>query len=113
MAKIPEAQNRLFKNVFVCKKCQIKQKADPQKILKGKVKCRKCNEYLFRYFKNKRGRLVKLFLDEIKLDNVGITTLKNGKEPTCPSCNSKLGVITLIKGRPSLKVNRGSIDMRT
>ena len=41
-SKIPEAQNRLFKNVFVCKNCQSKMRADPQKILKGKVKCRKC-----------------------------------------------------------------------
>ena len=47
MAKIPEAQNRLFKNVFVCKKCKTKIKADPQKILKGKVKCRKCKSTAF------------------------------------------------------------------
>ena len=44
MAKIQEAQNRLYKNVFVCKNCQTKIKADPQKILKAKVKCRKCKK---------------------------------------------------------------------
>ena len=51
MAKIPEAQNRLFKNVFVCKNCKVKMKADIQKILKGKVKCRKCGKGAFRPIK--------------------------------------------------------------
>ena len=53
MAKILEASNRLFKNVFVCKNCQSKIKADPQKILKGKVKCRKCKKGAFRPLKKK------------------------------------------------------------
>jgi len=53
MAKIPEAQKRLFKNIFVCKKCQTKIRADPQKILKGKVKCRKCKKKAFRPLKKK------------------------------------------------------------
>jgi len=53
MAKIAEAQNRLFKNVYVCKKCQTKIRAEPQKILKGKVKCRKCKKIAFRPLKKK------------------------------------------------------------
>jgi len=53
MAKIPEAQNRLFKNMFVCKKCKTKVRADPQKILKGKVKCRKCKRTAFRPLRKK------------------------------------------------------------
>ena len=53
MAKIIEASNRLYKNVFVCKKCQSKIRADPQKILKGKVKCRKCKKRAFRPLKRK------------------------------------------------------------
>ena len=53
MAKIPEAQNRLFKNIFVCKKCKSKIRADPQKILKGKVRCRKCAKDAFRPLKRK------------------------------------------------------------
>lgn len=53
MAKIPEATNRIFKNVFVCKSCQTKSKADPQKILKGKVKCRKCKKKAFRPLRKK------------------------------------------------------------
>jgi len=53
MAKIPEAQNRLFKNVFICKKCHSKVRAHPEKILKGKVKCRKCKKNAFRAVKKK------------------------------------------------------------
>ena len=53
MAKILEAQNRLFKNMFVCKKCKTKVRADPQKILKGKVKCRKCKRTAFRPLRKK------------------------------------------------------------
>ena len=51
--KIPEAQNRMFKNVFICKNCYSKMRADPQKILKGKVKCRKCGKTAFRPPKKK------------------------------------------------------------
>jgi len=54
MAKIQEATNRLFKNIFVCKKCQSKIRAEPQKILKGKVKCRKCKKSAFRPLKKSR-----------------------------------------------------------
>ena len=53
MAKIIEAQNRLFKNVFVCKKCQTKMKANPLRILEGKVKCRKRKKRAFRPIKKK------------------------------------------------------------
>ena len=53
MGKIAEATNRLFKNVFVCKKCGAKIRSDPQKILKGKVKCRKCKKKAFRPLKKK------------------------------------------------------------
>ncbi|MDO8622979.1 MAG: 50S ribosomal protein L40e [archaeon] len=53
MAKIPEATNRLFKNVFVCKKCSSKIRSEPRKIIEGKVKCRKCKYKLFRPLKKK------------------------------------------------------------
>jgi len=48
MAKIPAAQARLFKNIFVCKKCKSKTKADARKILMGKVRCRKCGGKVFK-----------------------------------------------------------------
>ena len=53
MAKIPEAQIRLFKNVFVCKNCKSKLRADPLKILEGKIKCRKCGKKAFRPLRKK------------------------------------------------------------
>lgn len=48
MGKIIEATNRMYRNVFVCKACHAKMRANPQKILKGNVKCRKCGKRAFR-----------------------------------------------------------------
>lgn len=53
MAKIKEAQNRLFKNVFVCKKCKSKIRSEARKIIEGKVRCRKCKGSAFRPLKKK------------------------------------------------------------
>ncbi|MEA3414197.1 MAG: hypothetical protein U9Q99_01585 [Nanoarchaeota archaeon] len=53
VTKILEASNRLFKNIYICQKCGTKMRSDPQKILKGKVKCRKCNGKQFRALKKK------------------------------------------------------------
>jgi len=53
MAKIQEATNRMFKNVFICKKCQTKIRAEPLKILEGKVKCRKGGKKAFRSVRKK------------------------------------------------------------
>ncbi len=51
--KIPEAQNRMFKNVFVCKSCSSKKRAEPLKVIEGKIKCRKCGKKAFRPIKKK------------------------------------------------------------
>ena len=53
MAKFAEANARIFKNVFVCKSCGSKIRADPRKIIMGKVKCRKCKKRAFRAIKRK------------------------------------------------------------
>ncbi len=53
MAKIPIAQNRLFKNVFLCKNCGTKIRVAPKKILDKKVQCRNCKKKSFRAFKRK------------------------------------------------------------
>ncbi len=44
MAKktFPEAMERLFHRVYVCKICKSKIKADAMKVKHKKVKCRKC-----------------------------------------------------------------------
>ncbi|MBT3643050.1 hypothetical protein HN604_02490 [archaeon] len=51
--KIPAAQNRLYKNAFVCKVCKHKMKLDPQKIIKGQASCRKCKSKDFRPVRKK------------------------------------------------------------
>lgn len=53
MAKIPAAQARMFKNVFVCRACKTKRRANIQKILEGKIKCRKCGSRALRPIKKK------------------------------------------------------------
>ena len=51
MVKFHEAQVRLYKNVFVCRVCKSKIRADPAKVRIGKIKCRKCGS---RYLRPKR-----------------------------------------------------------
>ncbi|MEK6873056.1 MAG: hypothetical protein AABW90_03530 [Nanoarchaeota archaeon] len=51
--KLLPAQARLFKNVFVCKNCKSKIRADPRKILEKKVRCRKCLRKDFRPIRKK------------------------------------------------------------
>jgi Zn finger protein HypA/HybF involved in hydrogenase expression len=52
-SKLPAAQNRLFKNAFVCKVCKHKMKIDPLKILNREVPCRKCGGREFRVVRKK------------------------------------------------------------
>jgi ribosomal protein L40E len=42
------AFHRLFENVFICLRCNAKIRADPLKVKKKLVKCRKCNSYKLR-----------------------------------------------------------------
>jgi len=46
--KLPATMARLYKNVFVCKECKSKVRAEARKISEGKVKCRKCGRKAFR-----------------------------------------------------------------
>ena len=43
MATFPEAMNRLFNKVYICRKCETKTKIPIQKVLGGKGVCRKCS----------------------------------------------------------------------
>ncbi len=51
MARFSEAEARLFKDVFVCKKCKSKIKADPLKVMEKKIACRKCGAKKLRRIK--------------------------------------------------------------
>ena len=42
MAKFPEADARMFNNVFVCRNCKSKIKASNLKVLAKKISCRNC-----------------------------------------------------------------------
>lgn len=53
MAKIPAAQARIFKNIFICKNCKAKIRAEPRKIIEGKIRCRKCQRKAFRPIRKK------------------------------------------------------------
>lgn len=42
MVKFQEADKRLFKDKYVCKRCKGTVKAPSMKVIRGKVSCRKC-----------------------------------------------------------------------
>ena len=48
MVKVEAAHRRLFREVFVCKKCGTKIRAKSRKVAEGKVKCRKCKSTALR-----------------------------------------------------------------
>jgi len=73
-----------------------------------KVECR-CGRHLFQYYKAGRGRLIKCFLDEITQDKVGVAGLPTGAYPVCPNCGKNIGVIKMIRGRPAVKINQGTV----
>ena len=58
--KIAEAAaNRLFLNMFICMRCNAKIRAQPDKVKKGFIKCRKCGSKNLRLkAKERRGAKV-------------------------------------------------------
>jgi ribosomal protein L40E len=46
--KLPAAQKRLFRNVFVCKNCGQKKRTDSLKVISKAVICRRCGKKSFR-----------------------------------------------------------------
>lgn len=41
--KLPETvAKRLYENMFVCMKCNSRIRAQPEKVKKGRIKCRRC-----------------------------------------------------------------------
>tara|TARA_Y100000310_G_C20398117_1_gene676096 strand:- start:439 stop:600 length:162 start_codon:yes stop_codon:yes gene_type:complete len=53
MAKLPEAEARLFKRIFICKNCKSKIKADSLKVIAERIKCRSCGRKALRPIKKK------------------------------------------------------------
>ena len=48
MAKFKEADERMVKGVYVCKRCKSKQRTSAQKVVLKAVKCRGCGSKEFR-----------------------------------------------------------------
>jgi len=53
MAKFKEAEARMFRNIFVCRRCKSKVRSSMMKILAGKVRCRKCRSKALRPVRRK------------------------------------------------------------
>ena len=53
MVKFPEAEARLFKNRFVCRKCKSTVRSTNMRVIAGKVKCRKCSYPALRVVRKK------------------------------------------------------------
>jgi hypothetical protein len=64
---------------------------------------------LFKYYKGGRGRLIKCFLHLISHDTVGLADAELHARPTCPDCAKELGIIRMVRGRPALKLNQGTV----
>jgi ribosomal protein L40E len=53
MVKFPEAQARLFKGKFACRRCKTVIKSSMMKIMAGKVSCKKCGSKALRPLRKK------------------------------------------------------------
>jgi ribosomal protein L40E len=48
MARFPEAEARMFRNRFVCRKCKTVMRASNMKVLAMKITCRNCGSHAFK-----------------------------------------------------------------
>jgi ribosomal protein L40E len=48
MAKFPEAEARLLRGKFVCRRCKSVLRASNMKVIEGDVKCRRCGAHAFK-----------------------------------------------------------------
>lgn len=53
MGTFPEAEARLFKNIYVCRKCESKVRVPINKVLSGMAVCRKCKSKAVRPVRRK------------------------------------------------------------
>jgi hypothetical protein len=75
------------------------------------VKC-KCGQALARYEKNKRGKLIKMYLERIIKDRAGVFLNKDrqiNEIIRCPKCQQRVASVVYIHGMKSAKLNQGQI----
>ncbi len=53
MVKFHEADVRIYRNVFVCRRCKLKLRSPNMKVLAGKIKCQKCGRKALRPVRKK------------------------------------------------------------
>lgn len=53
MGTFPEAEARIFKNIYICRKCEAKNRVPGQKVLMGVASCRKCGSKSLRSLRRK------------------------------------------------------------
>jgi len=53
MVKFPEAQVRLFKDKFACRKCKTVTKGNMMMVMAGKISCKKCGSKALRTLRKK------------------------------------------------------------
>jgi ribosomal protein L40E len=53
MAKFPEAEARLFKNIFVCRICKSKIRTTNLRVIAKKTACRKCSSKVLKPVRKK------------------------------------------------------------
>ena len=78
------------------------------------VYCKWGHPLFLRYRKDKRGFLMKCYIDRIGEDLVGVSGLENSTDVFCPRCkeeskDTRVGRISLVHGRPAVVVNHGGV----
>jgi ribosomal protein L40E len=53
MVKFDEANARILKNIFVCRRCKSKMRGPMLKVLAGKISCRNCSSKALRPVRKK------------------------------------------------------------
>lgn len=53
MVKFPEAQVRLFRNKFICRRCKAAIKVPMMAVMAGTAGCRKCGAKTLRAYRKK------------------------------------------------------------
>ncbi|MEK6962961.1 MAG: hypothetical protein AABX70_00945 [Nanoarchaeota archaeon] len=53
MVKFPEAEARIIKNIFICRGCKSKVRAQNLRVIKGEIRCRKCRSRALRTIRKK------------------------------------------------------------
>lgn len=65
-----------------------------------KIYCAQCNTYLFKYRKEKRGSLVRCYIENIVED-------KTGGDLKCPGCSQEFARFKMERARPSNRMIQG------